>query len=50
VIDGDRVITGSYNWTKNASEGNDENLVIISSASLAAQYDEEFWEIFNNGE
>lgn len=50
IIDGDRVVTGSYNWTKNGSTANDENLIIITSKALAVQYDEEFWEIYKEGE
>jgi len=49
VIDGDRIVTGSYNWTQNATSGNDENLIILTSKALAAQYDEEFWEIYLKG-
>ncbi len=50
VMDGNVVATGSYNWTLHASEGNDENLIIIRSGELAAEYEAEFWEIFNKGE
>lgn len=32
------VITGSTNWTANAVESNDENLVIVHSAAIAASY------------
>jgi phosphatidylserine/phosphatidylglycerophosphate/cardiolipin synthase-like enzyme len=46
VIDGKIVITGSYNWTKHATEGNDENLIIITSEELAASYEAEFQELY----
>jgi phosphatidylserine/phosphatidylglycerophosphate/cardiolipin synthase-like enzyme len=39
IIDGRTVITGSFNFTKSAEEGNAENLLIISNApKLAARY------------
>jgi phosphatidylserine/phosphatidylglycerophosphate/cardiolipin synthase-like enzyme len=38
VIDGQVVITGSFNWTKAAQESNAENLLVLPSAELAAAY------------
>lgn len=39
VIDGQTVITGSFNFTKSAEEGNAENLLVINNApELAARY------------
>jgi len=38
IIDGEIVITGSYNFSRSAEERNDENLLIIRSESLAAMY------------
>ncbi len=39
VIDGDKVITGSFNFTKSAEDFNAENLLVISNdPPLAAQY------------
>ena len=38
VIDGQTVITGSFNFTKAAEENNAENLLVIRSSDLAAQY------------
>jgi phosphatidylserine/phosphatidylglycerophosphate/cardiolipin synthase-like enzyme len=38
VIDGTTVITGSFNFTKNAEENNAENLLVIRSPELAAKY------------
>jgi phosphatidylserine/phosphatidylglycerophosphate/cardiolipin synthase-like enzyme len=38
VIDGQTVITGSFNFTKAAEEKNAENLLVIRSAELAAKY------------
>ncbi len=42
VIDGKRVLTGSYNWTRKA-EGNWENLLILDCPELASAYQKE-WE------
>ena len=47
VIDNRIVITGSYNWTTNATNNNDENLIVVTSPSIAAAYNTEFnriWE------
>ena len=38
IIDSQTVITGSFNFTKSAEEGNAENLLIIHSKELAAKY------------
>jgi phosphatidylserine/phosphatidylglycerophosphate/cardiolipin synthase-like enzyme len=38
VIDGELVITGSFNFTKAAQEKNAENLLILRDLALAAQY------------
>jgi phosphatidylserine/phosphatidylglycerophosphate/cardiolipin synthase-like enzyme len=40
VIDGEVVITGSFNFTKAAQEKNAENLLIIKDQALAARYTE----------
>jgi phosphatidylserine/phosphatidylglycerophosphate/cardiolipin synthase-like enzyme len=38
IIDGETVITGSFNFTKAAEENNAENLLIIRDKRLAQQY------------
>jgi phosphatidylserine/phosphatidylglycerophosphate/cardiolipin synthase-like enzyme len=38
VIDGQTVVTGSFNISANATNSNDENLIIIHDPDLAAQY------------
>jgi len=38
IIDGETVITGSFNFTKAAEENNAENLLIIHDKKLAEQY------------
>ncbi len=41
IIDNSIVITGSYNWTKNANT-NDENISVIRDKTIAAYYSQEF--------
>lgn len=38
IIDGETVITGSFNFTKSAEESNAENLLVIRDSALAARY------------
>ena len=47
VIDGKIVTTGSYNWTDGATNGNDENELIITSVEMAAQYENAFQKIYS---
>lgn len=47
VIDGKRVLTGSYNYTTSASMWNYENLVLIESADIAKAFIKEFKKIKN---
>ena len=42
IIDDDIVLTGSFNFSDNATRSNDENMVIIQDRNLAAQYLAEF--------
>lgn len=42
IIDGITVILGSFNFTSNANNSNDENLLIIQDSSLAAAYEQQF--------
>lgn len=42
IIDSETVITGSFNFSNNAVASNDENLVIIHNADIAALYLDEF--------
>ena len=48
VIDNETVMTGSFNWTRTASERNYENIVMIKSAKIADKYIRA-WEKINNG-
>jgi phosphatidylserine/phosphatidylglycerophosphate/cardiolipin synthase-like enzyme len=42
VIDEQIVVTGSFNFTDNADESNDENVVVVANTDVAAQYLQEF--------
>jgi phosphatidylserine/phosphatidylglycerophosphate/cardiolipin synthase-like enzyme len=42
IIDGSRVITGSYNLSRNAARNNDENILVIDNPRIAAAYLSEF--------
>ena len=46
VIDGETVISGSYNWTTSAEKWNYENLLIISSNRVAESFEKEFMELW----
>ncbi len=50
VIDGAVVITGSFNFTKQAENSNAENLLIIQSADLAGKYTENWQAHFKHSE
>ncbi|HEY0074493.1 MAG TPA: phospholipase D family protein [Abditibacteriaceae bacterium] len=42
IIDSDKVVTGSFNFSKAAEESNAENLLILHSKPLAAEYERNF--------
>jgi len=46
IIDQKTVITGSYNFSSNAEYDNDENVVIIHNADIAALYMQEFQKVY----
>ena len=46
VIDNQRVITGSYNWSDNAENRNDENVSIMYDDERASDYSVEFRRLF----
>lgn len=47
VIDGTTVIFGSFNFTRNAAEDNDENLLIIDDPTVATIFLDEFCRVYN---
>lgn len=48
VIDGNKVVTGSYNFTKGAEDKNAENLLVIDDAVMAKAYLEN-WTVHRDG-
>jgi phosphatidylserine/phosphatidylglycerophosphate/cardiolipin synthase-like enzyme len=50
VIDGKRVITGSFNFTKAAQEKNAENLLFIEDPEIAQAYSENFLKHWRHAE
>jgi phosphatidylserine/phosphatidylglycerophosphate/cardiolipin synthase-like enzyme len=50
IIDGIRVITGSFNFTKAAQERNAENLLVIGDQDLARRYAANWWERVQNSD
>jgi phosphatidylserine/phosphatidylglycerophosphate/cardiolipin synthase-like enzyme len=47
------VITGSLNFSDNANDSNDENVIIVDNADIASLYLEEFervWAVANDVE
>ena len=49
VIDERIVVTGSMNYSTNAEESNDENVLIIDNAEIARLYTQEFERVWNLG-
>ena len=50
VIDKSVVVTGSFNWTDQAVNHNQENLLFIENKELAAKYSNEFEKLWNDFE
>jgi phosphatidylserine/phosphatidylglycerophosphate/cardiolipin synthase-like enzyme len=46
IVDDETVILGSYNFTNSAEESNDENVLIIRDAEVAALFVEEFGRVY----
>jgi phosphatidylserine/phosphatidylglycerophosphate/cardiolipin synthase-like enzyme len=40
------MLTGSFNWTGDANNNNDENLIVINNQTWAAAYEQEFQTIW----
>ena len=38
LFDGRRLMTGSFNWTRSASEQNEENLIVTADPALVAAF------------
>jgi len=50
IIDGQIVVTGSYNFTSSADTRNDENLIVIYNPTLAGYFTAEFQRIFSQAQ
>ncbi|NCC60675.1 MAG: DUF1669 domain-containing protein [Verrucomicrobiae bacterium] len=50
VVDGAKVLTGSYNWTESAEKKNVEDFVVIESDEIAREYEEQFVHIWETSE
>lgn len=46
IIDGKIVVTGSYNFSNNSENSNDENLIFLSNHDIAGTYQEEFEKVW----
>jgi len=46
VFDGRLLLTGSYNWTRQAAESNEENVVVTDDPRLVAPFVKEFERLF----
>lgn len=46
IVDGQVVSFGSYNFSRSAERKNDENVMIVHDAALAAEFEREFEKIF----
>ncbi len=42
LFDGRRLATGSFNWTRSATEGNEENLIVTDDIRLVRAFAERF--------
>jgi phosphatidylserine/phosphatidylglycerophosphate/cardiolipin synthase-like enzyme len=47
IVDNRLVITGSFNFSNNATDNNDENVIIVDNPEIAALYMEEFGRIWS---
>lgn len=50
VVDGNYVLTGSFNWSSNAENVNDENLVVLRGSQTASAYESEFSKVWDQSE
>lgn len=46
VIDAEKVVTGSHNWSKAANHSNDETVLILENPIIAAHYVREFQRLY----
>lgn len=46
LFDGRRLMNGSFNWTRSASEQNEENLIVTSDPALVATFSDRFEQLW----
>ena len=47
IADGEKMMTGSFNWSKNAMLGNDENVLFIHDSNVVEKYQDVFDELWS---
>ncbi len=47
IVDGETVVTGSYNFTASAERSNDENVLVIRDPAIADQFLQEFERVYS---
>ena len=50
LFDGQRLLNGSYNWTRSASLRNEENFVVTNDRKLVREFNSHFeylWHLFD---
>ena len=47
IVDAKTVVLGSFNFSQNAEEENDENLLVVDDAFLAQQFQAEFGRVYD---
>jgi phosphatidylserine/phosphatidylglycerophosphate/cardiolipin synthase-like enzyme len=50
VIDNQKVLTGSYNWSEAAENKNDENAAVLYDFDRASDYSVEFRRLFDSNQ
>jgi phosphatidylserine/phosphatidylglycerophosphate/cardiolipin synthase-like enzyme len=50
VVDGNRLETGSYNYTNHATESNNENQIYLFNPAIAEKYAKRFEDIWEKGQ
>jgi phosphatidylserine/phosphatidylglycerophosphate/cardiolipin synthase-like enzyme len=50
IVDDNTVVLGSYNFSANADESNDENILIVHNPEIAAQYNQEFERVYQQAQ
>jgi cardiolipin hydrolase len=48
LFDGNRLLTGSYNWTRGAAEYNEENFVVTSNPDLVNPFNQVFEQLWQD--